>query len=475
MNDRATRATAVRGEGRARIVDARQRRASSAHMAMGPSQPSPYGAVGPTTATTTTTISATAAAAIAAALLWRRTAGPVYSIRSPAMPSTARRMSRAYGDAPGDPRYYGDARAPSGPNGVVAGISSNVRSTAAGATIRRDHTVYTAPPRDCGPGGVVSHMPPSANYGAGTTAGATYDPGDGYYGTAPPLAQQQQQAYGAARTYAAEPPPPPPPMQNGANNTANGWYAPNGGGGGGGNNNANNTNAYGVAQVQPQPTYGGPPMQPPQTQQPQQPSYGQAAPLAQQGQPYAQPPPSSTQQGQQQQQPQQAYGQGRRQMANNNNSSNRNRPMDRRRRSKRPRPMPSRNRPMARPQRMDNSNNSKATVSWARRPMRAPPATAIVHNNNRPTVSLAPPPILPSNKCNSPSTVPNSRRSAQRNSRRRRQRMASNSQRPMPKHSRRPPSPMAPWPSPSRLSVPWHHRPSALWRSSPLEPSPPRP
>ncbi|AVK74629.1 hypothetical protein pqer_cds_207 [Pandoravirus quercus] len=303
MNDRATRATAVRGEGRARIVDARQRRASSAHMAMAPSQPSPYGAVAPQQQQQYQQQYQQPPPQSQQPYYGDAQASPVYSIRSPAMPSTARRMSRAYGDAPGDPRYYGDARAPSGPNGVVAGISSNVRSTAAGATIRRDHTVYAAPPRDCGPGGVVSHMPPSANYSSGTTAAAaTYDPGNGCYGTTPPLAQQQQQqAYGAAHTYAAEPPP-PPPMQNGANNTANGWYTPNGGG----NNNNGNTNAYGAAQVQPQPTYGGPPVQP---AQPQQPSYGQAAPLVQQGQPYTQPPPSSAQQGQQQQQPQQTYGQ----------------------------------------------------------------------------------------------------------------------------------------------------------------------
>ncbi|AGO83735.1 hypothetical protein psal_cds_211 [Pandoravirus salinus] len=323
MNDRPTRATAARGEGRARIADMRQRRASCAQTAACPSQASPYGAAAPPQQQQQ--YYQQQQQQQGQSYYGDAQAGPVYSIRSPAMPSTARRMSRVYGDAPGDPRYYGDARAASGSNGVVAGVSSNVRSTAAGATIRRDHTVYAAPPRDCGPGGVVSHMPPSANHGL-PAAATTYDPGDGYYAAAPPAAQQQQ-TYGAGRAaYGAEPPPPPPPMQNGPNSTPGGWHTPNGGGNnnhGNGSSNGNG-NAYGAAQVQPQPTYGGPHAQSLQAPQQQQPSYGQTTPLAQQGQPYAQSFASSSAQQQQspygqtaappgqqpQQQPQQqAYGQ----------------------------------------------------------------------------------------------------------------------------------------------------------------------
>lgn len=212
-------------------------------------------------------------------------------------------MSRAYDEAPGDARYYGDARPPSGPMGAVAGVSSNVRSTAAGAIIRRDRTVYAAPPRDCSPGGVVSHMPPTtagASYGA--NAVAAQGPDDGYYGNAP-LAQPQRQAYGATRDYAAEPPP-PPPSSSSRNGGGGGWYAPNGGGG-------NGNNGYGAAQVQPQPTYGGPPIQPQQQQQPPPPSpYGQAGPTAQQQQQWPQQAygQAAPQNGQQQQQ-QPAYGQ----------------------------------------------------------------------------------------------------------------------------------------------------------------------
>lgn len=219
------------------------------------------------------------------------------------MPSTARRMSRAYDEAPGDARYYGDARMPSGP-GAIAGVSSNVRSTAAGAIIRRDRTVYTAPPRDCSPGGVVSHMPPTtagAAYGANTVA--PHGPDDGYYGGAP-LAQPQRQAYGATRDYTVEPPP-PPPSSSSRNGGGGGWCTPNGGGGG-------NNGGYGATQVQPQPTYGGPPIQPQQQQQPPSP-YGQAGPPAQQQQPQQWPQQAygqaAPQNGQQQQQQQPTYGQ----------------------------------------------------------------------------------------------------------------------------------------------------------------------
>lgn len=310
MNDHATCATAARGDGRARIADGRRLRAQAARMAMGPSQPSPYGAAAPPAQQQRPAQQQQQQAQYAPhqqqaqAYYGDAQSGPVYSIRSPDMPSTARRMSRAYDEAPGDARYYGDARMPSGPVGAVAGVSSNVRSTAAGAIIRRDRTVYAAPPRDCSPGGVVSHMPPTtAGAAYGPNAVAAHGPDDGYYGTAP-LAQPQRQAYGATRDYAAEPPPPPPSAPR---NGGGGWCTPNGGGGGNGNNNG-----YGAAQVQPQPTYGGPPIQPQQQQQQPPPpsSYGQAGPTAQQQQQWPQQAygQAAPQNGQQQQQ-QPAYGQ----------------------------------------------------------------------------------------------------------------------------------------------------------------------
>nr|UMO79433.1 hypothetical protein [Pandoravirus aubagnensis] len=326
MNERITRAPSMRNDGRGRIADSR-RRVSTAHLdvahqqygaASAPyqTQPSsalaqqPYGQYAPS--------SSNNGGGYANDLQGGGGGGPLYSIRSPAMPSTARRLSRAPVDTPpGDGRYYYADAVPRGVRdvrtaaGVVAGVSTNTRTSCAGASIRREHTVYAAPPREAG---IVSHMPPVA-YGAGNggsngcgngggayASAASYDNGQGFYGNGDQQQQQQQQyaqqpAYGGARAYASEPPPPPPPGSGvggwpvAAGNCGNSNYgaAPPQANGA---NNGSYGNYAAAAPSQP-PVYGQQQQQ--QQQQPQSAAYAQPAPM-QQPQP-------------QQQQQQPTYGQ----------------------------------------------------------------------------------------------------------------------------------------------------------------------
>ncbi|AVK75780.1 hypothetical protein pneo_cds_173 [Pandoravirus neocaledonia] len=315
MNERITRAPSVRSDGRGRIADAR-RRVSTAHLDVAHQQ---YGAAAPATYQTQAHPSygqyAPGNNNNNGYANDPQGGGPLYSIRSPAMPSTARRLSRAPVDPPpGDGRYYYADAAPRGARdvraaaGVVAGISTNTRTTCAGASVRREHTVYAAPPREAG---IVSHMPPvtygtSGNGGGNGGGSGVYgsapsycDNGQGFYGNGDQLPQQlqqqqqqqqyaqQQSTYGGARPYTSEPPPPPPPGTVGGS-----WSAANCG-------NSNNGANYGVAA--PQPSANGGPYGSYATGAPSQPAYGQQQ---QQQQPnaYAQPAPV-------QQQPQPTYGQ----------------------------------------------------------------------------------------------------------------------------------------------------------------------
>nr|UDO48010.1 hypothetical protein [Pandoravirus massiliensis] len=184
MNERITRAPPVRSDGRGRIADAR-RRVSTAHLDMAHQQ---YGATSAPQVSSSSSYQMQPQPSSMVQQSYGQYAptnnnnnngsgyandpqggGPLYSIRSPAMASTARRMSRAPIDPPCDGRYYyGDAQPRGGRDvrtaaGVVAGISTNTRTTCAGASVRREHTVYAAPPREAG---IVSHMPPMS-YGGG--------------------------------------------------------------------------------------------------------------------------------------------------------------------------------------------------------------------------------------------------------------------------------------------------------------------
>lgn len=335
MNERATRAPSMRSDGRGRIADAR-RRVSTAHLDVAHQQ---YGAAPASYQNQASSALAQQSYAQYAPNnnnnggyandLQGGGGGPLYSIRSPAMASTARRPSRAPVDPPpGDGRYYYADALPRGVRdvrtaaGVVAGVSTNTRTSCAGASVRREHTVYAAPPREAG---IVSHMP-SVAYGGGNGSGngggngayasaAPYDNGQGFYGNGD---QQQQQyapqaAYGAARPYASEPPPPPPPgggagawpvAPSNCGNSNYGTAPPQA-------NTANNGSYgnYATAAPSQPPVYGQQPQpqpqsvayaQPPPVQQPQQqqqPTYGQA-PSAQPS--YGAPAPNGQQQQQQQ-------------------------------------------------------------------------------------------------------------------------------------------------------------------------------